>query len=148
MSPDQILEQPLFLLGLLDGLVPVWNFDGLLNLMAKQPPRKPSSGSKITAALDGLPSICGHRTLAEILKCQIKEALSFSQSLPQAPTEDYLIPLNEPSYALILAPRCATWWLDQGYEPNHFVVKLKSVSEDLLLSAERDDVRMTLPFLY
>jgi hypothetical protein len=27
-------------------------------------------------------------------------------------------------------------------------VKLKSVSEDLLLSAERDDVRMTLPFLY
>ncbi|PLW25995.1 hypothetical protein PCASD_25695 [Puccinia coronata f. sp. avenae] len=148
MSPDQILEQPLFLLGLLDGLVPVWNFDGLLNLMAKQPPRKPSSGSKITAALDGLPSICGHRTLAEILKCQIKEALSFSQSLPQAPTEDYLIPLNEPSYALILAQRCATWWLGQGYEPNHFVVKLKSVSEDLLLSAERDDVRMTLPFLY
>ncbi|PLW15625.1 hypothetical protein PCASD_23564 [Puccinia coronata f. sp. avenae] len=29
-----------------------------------------------------------------------------------------------------------------------YVVKLKSVSEDLLLSAERDDVRMTLPFLY
>jgi cytoskeletal protein RodZ len=28
------------------------------------------------------------------------------------------------------------------------IVKLKSVSEDLLLSAERDDVRMTLPFLY
>ncbi|PLW15293.1 hypothetical protein PCANC_20001 [Puccinia coronata f. sp. avenae] len=27
-------------------------------------------------------------------------------------------------------------------------VKLKSVSEDLLLSAEWDDVRMTLPFLY
>jgi hypothetical protein len=27
-------------------------------------------------------------------------------------------------------------------------VKLKSVIEDLLLSAERDDVRMTLPFLY
>jgi hypothetical protein len=27
-------------------------------------------------------------------------------------------------------------------------VKLKSVSEDLLLSAERDDVRMTLLFLY
>jgi hypothetical protein len=26
--------------------------------------------------------------------------------------------------------------------------KLKSVSEDLLLSVERDDVRMTLPFLY
>jgi hypothetical protein len=31
---------------------------------------------------------------------------------------------------------------------NPRVVKLKSVSEDLLLSAERDDVRMTLPFLY
>jgi hypothetical protein len=27
-------------------------------------------------------------------------------------------------------------------------VKLKSVSEDLLLSPEQDDVRMTLPFLY
>jgi hypothetical protein len=32
--------------------------------------------------------------------------------------------------------------------PLDTVVKLKSVSEDLLLSVERDDVRMTLPFLY
>jgi hypothetical protein len=34
-------------------------------------------------------------------------------------------------------------WLDDKDN-----VKLKSVSEDLLLSEERDDVRMTLPFLY
>jgi hypothetical protein len=30
----------------------------------------------------------------------------------------------------------------------HSGVKLKSVIEDLFLSAEQDDVRMTLPFLY
>ena len=48
----------------------------------------------------------------------------------------------------------------QGWEKNQFLqsltsdeatingVKLKSVCEDLTLSAERDDVRMTLLFLY
>ncbi|PLW12273.1 hypothetical protein PCANC_21824 [Puccinia coronata f. sp. avenae] len=36
----------------------------------------------------------------------------------------------------------------RGSQPFDDAVKLKSVSEDLLLSAERDDVRMTLPFLY
>ncbi|PLW07573.1 hypothetical protein PCANC_27140 [Puccinia coronata f. sp. avenae] len=38
--------------------------------------------------------------------------------------------------------------LANGNNLNSAGVKLKSVSEDLLLSAERDDVRMTLPFLY
>jgi hypothetical protein len=38
--------------------------------------------------------------------------------------------------------------LNSGLQNSNNGVKLKSVSEDLLLSAERDDVRMTLQFLY
>ena len=35
-----------------------------------------------------------------------------------------------------------------SYHVGDSLVKLKCFNEDLLLSAEQDDVRMTLPFLY
>ncbi|PLW36611.1 hypothetical protein PCASD_11366 [Puccinia coronata f. sp. avenae] len=129
MSPDRIQDRLMFSLNLSDGPVPIWNLEGLLNRMAKQPPRQSSSGSMLTAALDSSPCVSEQRTLAEILRCQIEEALSFSPSSTRAPAEAYLIPLNEPSYALILALRRATWWLGQGFEPDHFAQIAAMVSE-------------------
>ncbi|KAI7967749.1 hypothetical protein MJO29_001026 [Puccinia striiformis f. sp. tritici] len=125
---DQSREDRLmFSILLSDGPVPVWNLEGLLTQMAKQPPRQNSGTTMITAALNNStnPPSTNETTLANILRREIDEALTYtdhksSSSTIEESSAAYLIGISEPTYPLILALRRATWWIGQGYEPHHF----------------------------
>ncbi|POV98932.1 hypothetical protein PSHT_13774 [Puccinia striiformis] len=110
-----------------DRLIAIWDLEGLLTQMAKQPPRQNSGTTMITAALNNSTnhSSTHETTLADILRREIDEALTYtnhksSSSTIEEPSAAYLIGISEPTYPLILALRRATWWIGQGYESHHF----------------------------
>ncbi|KAH9473961.1 hypothetical protein Pst134EA_001016 [Puccinia striiformis f. sp. tritici] len=120
-------DRLMFSILLSDGPVPVWDLEGLLTQMAKQPPRQNSGTTMITAALNNSTnhSSTHETTLADILRREIDEALTYtnhksSSSTIEEPSAAYLIGISEPTYPLILALRRATWWIGQGYESHHF----------------------------
>ncbi|MBW0462741.1 hypothetical protein O181_002456 [Austropuccinia psidii MF-1] len=113
----------MFSLSLPGGPVPVWNLQGLLEIMIKVSPHKVSD-SLITSAIKQSTSISSHSNLVETLMNEIHSALHSNtptiQSLNAECDKAYLIPLSEATYPLILALRRATWWIGQGFEPEHF----------------------------
>ncbi|KAH9815095.1 hypothetical protein DFH28DRAFT_273721 [Melampsora americana] len=115
----------LFSLKSKSGPLPVWNIEALLTEMAKQP-SKPGV-SLVTAAPNQLTPLTTSTQLVEVLREQIYTALWEAASSPNTPSSSpvigqraCLLPLTETAYPLLLSLRRATWWLGQGFEPDHF----------------------------
>ncbi|KAI9600015.1 hypothetical protein KEM48_000229 [Puccinia striiformis f. sp. tritici PST-130] len=78
-----------------DGPVPVWDLEGLLTQMAKQPPRQNSGTTMITAALNNSTnhSSTHETTLADILRREIDEALTYTNHKSSSSTIEEQVPL-------------------------------------------------------
>lgn len=109
------------------GPIPVWDVEALLLAMAKQPAGL--NVSLTTAATKESTVLTAPNQLANILLEQMHHALSKASAPSLSPSSNsftlpgkfaYLIPLTEPAFPLVLSLRRATWWVGQGYEPQHF----------------------------
>ncbi|KAI8453960.1 hypothetical protein BY996DRAFT_4638435 [Phakopsora pachyrhizi] len=128
-SPED--EVLMFSIKTSEGPVPVWNVEGLLNRMAKTPTG--DENLMITAEIRKKTLVRdsddGQNRLGWILNSQIRSSLQLSNQT--ITTISYLVPASEFTYPLILALRRCTWWLSQGFEPDHFE-GLETMSQESL----------------